>query len=89
MREDALGRQRLFCDRTNFANTVYTLPQPGTTITFINVRFQQRMPFVIYADWEELCTPHDEQRGESQFYSHQVHCAIGNKLLTDVPVLAE
>ena len=45
------------------------------------------MTFVIYADWEAFCTPHDEMRGKSQFYSHQMPCSIGYKLETDVPVL--
>ena len=47
------------------------------------------MPFVIYADCEALATPHDEKRGESKFYSQQVPCSIGDKLVMDVPVLAD
>ena len=47
------------------------------------------MPFVISADCEALCTPHDEKRSESKFYSHHVPCSIGYKLVTDVPVLAD
>ena len=89
MSEDALGRHHLFCNRPKFSNTIYTLPPPGTKIKFMNVRFQQRVPFVIYPDCEALCTPHDEKRGESQFYSHHVPCSIGYKLATDVPVLAD
>ena len=89
MSEDALDRHNRFCNRPNFSNTIFTLPPPGTTIKFMNVRFQQRVPFVIYADCEALCTPHDEKRGKSQFYSHHVPCSIGFKLVTDVPVLSD
>ena len=87
--EDALDRHHLFWNRPNFSNTICMLHPPGTTIKLMNVRFQQRVPFVIYADCEALCTPHDEKRGESQFYSHHVPCSIGYKLVTDVPVLAD
>ena len=47
------------------------------------------MPFVIFADCEALCTSHDEKRGESKFYSQQLPCSIGYKLVTDVPVLGD
>ena len=63
MSEDALGRHHLFCNRPNFSNTIYTLPPPGTTIKFMNVRFQQRMEFAMYADCDALCKADDEQRG--------------------------
>ena len=86
---DVMERHKMFCNRPNFSNTIYTLSPTGTTIKFMNVRFQRRMPFVIYADCEALSTPHDEKRGESQFYSHHVQCSIGYKLVTDVPVLAD
>ena len=62
---------------------------PGTTIKVMKVRFQQRMPFVIYAECEALWTPHDVRRGEAKFYSHHDPCSIGYKLVTDLPVLAD
>ena len=52
--EDALDHQHLFCNRPNLSNTIYTLLPPGTTMKFMNLRFQQRMPFLIYADCEAL-----------------------------------
>ena len=55
--------QDLFCNRANFSDTIYPLPPPWTTNKFMNFRFQQRMPFVIFADWEAVCTPHEEKRG--------------------------
>ena len=87
--EDALERQHLFCNLPNFSNTIYTLPPPGSTIKFMNVGFQQRMPLLIKADCEALYTAHDEKQADSQFYSHHVPCAIGSKLVTDVPVLPD
>ena len=87
--KDALDRQHLFCNRPNLSNTIYSLPPPCTKIKSIKVRFQQREPFVIYADCEALCTSHNEKRGESQLYSHQVPSSIGDEVVTDVPVHAD
>ena len=53
----------------------------------MHVRFQQRMPFVIYSDCEALCTAHDEKRGESRFYSHQIACSLDQALVTKVCLL--
>ena len=89
MSEDSLDRHHLFCNRTNISKSIYTLPPPETTIRFRNVRFQQRLPFLIYADCEALCTPQEVKRRESQFYSHHFPCSIGYKLVTDVPLLAD
>ena len=50
MSDEALNRPNLFCNRPNFSHTIFILPPPGTTIKFINVRFQQSMPFLISAD---------------------------------------
>ena len=87
--QGALDRHKLFCNSPNFSNTIYTPPPPGTPIKFRNVLFEKRMPFLIYADCEALFTPHEEKRGESKFYSHDVPYSIGYKLETDVPVLAD
>ena len=65
------------------------LPPPGRNIKFKNLRFQQRMPFLIYADCGQLCTPYNEKRGDSQFNSHHVAFYIENKLVTDVAVFAD
>ena len=89
MSEDAVDPHHPFCKPTNFSITIYTLPPARTTIRFRNLRFHQRMPFVINADCEALCTPHEEKRGESQFYSHHLPSALGDKLVTDVSVLSD
>ena len=54
----------------------------------MNVLFQQREPFLIYADCMAICTPQEVKRGYSKFYSHHFRCSIGSKLVTDVPLLA-
>ena len=89
MSEDSLDRQHLFCTRPNISNSIHTLHPPGPTIKVMNVRFQQRILLVIYADSEALFTPHYEKRGESKFYSHQLPCSIADKQVADVPVLAD
>ena len=55
----------------------------------MNLRFQQRMPFLNYADCEALFTAHDVIRSESQFYSQILPSSIGEKLETVVRVLVD
>ena len=44
---------------------------------------------VIYADCEAFYTPHEEKRGDSQFYSQHGPSSIGYKLVTDVLEIAD
>ena len=59
MREDAHGLQQLFCNRVNFWYTLFRQPPPVSTIKCMNVRFQQRVPFVIYKRFQALFTPYE------------------------------
>ena len=86
---EALQRHQLFCNRPNFSSTIYTLPPPDTSIEFRNVRYQQRVPFVVYADCEAICAPNKEKHRRSLFYSHHLPCSIGYKLVTEVPQLVD
>jgi hypothetical protein len=86
--EDALTTHQLFCSRPNFITTIYLLPPPDTELRFKNVRYQQRTPFVIYADCECICAPHEKEVKSTRFYTHHVACSIGFKLVTHVPQLA-
>ena len=47
--EETLANHQLFCSRPDFTTQLYTLPPPGTQLKYTNVRFQHRMPFVVYA----------------------------------------
>ena len=87
MSDDVLTRQDLSCKSPKFSNSIKILPPHVSTIRFMNVRFQKRIPFVIYAEGLALCTLQDEKRGDSELYSHQVHCTIGDKLGTGLHVL--
>ena len=45
------------CSQDDFANHIYLLPPPGSTLQFKNVQFMQKLPFVIYADFESVNSP--------------------------------
>ena len=86
--QELFRRHQLFCSRPDFTSTIFTLPPPGTLLKFKNVRFQQRMPFVIYADCEANCLPCGTQTHNTQFYNEQVPCAVGFQLVSTIPELA-
>ena len=59
---------------------VITMPPPGTTLAFQNVRFMQRQPFVVYADFECLTTPigdADSAGRRTKAYQAHVPCSVG------------
>ena len=86
--EAALANHTLLCSRPDFSKSLYTLPPPGSTITFTNIRFQQATPFVIYADSECLIFPIEKQvNGTTFLHTHQP-CSIGFKLVSTIPELA-
>ena len=87
--EDVLQRHKLFCNRPNFTSTIFTLPPPDTQIKFKNIRFQQRVPFTIYADCESISAPFNEQKDETLFCTQHIACSIGYKLVTAIPELAD
>ena len=87
--EHAFQTHQLFCSRPNIVRSVYTLPPPDTKVQFKNIRYQQRVPFVIYADSECLCTPFDKTIKKTHQYSQHVACSMGYKLVSDVPELAQ
>ena len=56
--KEDLAKHRLFCKRINWCNQIYILPPPDAApLKFKNVRYQQKCPFVIYADFEWLTVP--------------------------------
>ena len=83
--QDRLTKHQLFCSRADFNPSIFTLPPPGTILKYKNIRYQQRVPFVVYADSESICLPHDVHKKESHFYAHHVVCAIGYKLVSEIP----
>ena len=67
----------------NMCNQVYVLPEPGKDVHFKNVRHQQWSPFAIYADFEALTTPVDNQTsGSVKMYQHQSPIGAAYKVVS-------
>ena len=54
--ELAFDRHQVVINRPNFTNTNNTFAPPGTPIKFMKLRLEKRVPFVILADCEAVCT---------------------------------
>jgi hypothetical protein len=69
---------------------IFTMPPEGTKLHFINVRYQQRFPFIVYADFEALTVPCDQLTASAKkqqhipMYSYQSHkpISVGMKLVS-------
>ena len=48
--ESAFERHQQLCTREDYISTLHILPEPGSTIKFINWKYMTEAPFVIYAD---------------------------------------
>ena len=67
----------------NQCNQVYVLPEAGSDVHFKNVRYQQWCPFVIYADFEALTTPvNNENHGATNIYQHQTPISAAFKVVS-------
>ena len=53
--KEALEKHKLYCNRPDWCNQIFILPEPGEKIFFRNTANEQICPFVIYADCEALC----------------------------------
>ncbi len=91
--ERLLEQHQFLCDREDFSSQIFTLPTPGTTLEFKNIRFQLQIPFVIYADFECLTEPiyaaGEEPAHGSHAYQKHIPCSIGLKLVSRVPELSQ
>jgi hypothetical protein len=86
--EQAYETHQFFCSQPNFQHSIFTLPAPNTVLKYSNIRYQQRVPFVIYADTECICLPDGHRVKRTKFQTHHAPCAIGFKLVSDVPALS-
>ena len=82
----ALEKHQLYCKRGDFCDEIYTMPAAGTKLYFKNIKYQARVPFVVYADFECLTVPTGKTRGDRghNTFNYQEHepCAVGYKLIT-------
>ena len=94
--QELLDQHSKYCTRENFTSTIYILPEPGTSLKFINIKNQMKSPFVIYADFEcylqnieeEVPSNCHHQHPGTLMYQHHNPCAVGLRLIApDVPIL--
>jgi hypothetical protein len=75
---------------------MHQMPPEGSTIEFKNVKYEERVPFVIYADFECLTTPisndkdsedtgSDDDDGEDEHTSEQAEDGATRKLKKRIP----
>ena len=78
-REDILSKHTEMCTGAT-CQPILTMPPAGTRLSFQNDRYLQRIPFVVYADFECLTTlignPDGESRKTMPYQSH-VPCSVG------------
>jgi hypothetical protein len=86
----ALQRHLQHCLSVDDCKQVFTMPPEGTKLRFINVRYQQRFPFIVYADFEALTVPCDQLTASAKkqqhipMHSYQSHkpISVGMKLVS-------
>jgi hypothetical protein len=86
--QTALDKHKKFCTAIDSCQQVYTMPKEGTKLKFINVRYQVRFPFTIYADFEALtvpCTRTNPDTEPANIYQKHVPISVGLKLVSTVP----
>ncbi len=91
--EGLLKQHQFLCDREDFSSQIFTMPPPGKTLKFKNIRYQLPIPFVIYADFECI-TEHsypdgDEPAHGTYAYQNHIPCSVGLKLVSRVGDLAD
>ena len=79
------------CTPNEGLQQVIAMPLDPKPLKFSHQRNQQRIPFIIYADFECLLPPIDKQPGAAQHlseYQRHVPYSVGIKLISTVPELA-
>ena len=80
--KETLQHHKAFCYRPNFMNQILTLPPEGSPpLEFKNFKYQSPCPFVIYADFECLTMPYNEQNKKTEMYQHHIPISIGYKIV--------
>ena len=83
-REESLILHKQYCSRENYDKVMYTLPPEGVQLSFINQRYQQKIPFVVYADFECITESTNRQTAHSTFYQNHIPCSFGAKVVSTV-----
>ncbi len=86
-----LDRHSYFCSQHDFPKSIFTLPPAGSVCNFKNIRYQQMVPFVIYADFECLTSPIDQPHAAAAaatsntvLYQSHTPCSAGLKVISTI-----
>ena len=85
--ESAFERHQQLCTREDYISTLHILPEPESTIKFVNWKYKTWAPFVIYADLESLLLPVDRRTGSTHLYQNHQPCAASALLCSTVPAM--
>jgi len=76
--QQSFQRHQEICSRSDFDSVIYRFPPPQTLIKFTQIKYQLKAPFVIYADFECILKPNNEnpnRHAHSHAYSEHNVCA--------------
>ena len=69
------------CSRPDMDSMLYSFPAEGSKLSFKNIRYQLKAPFIIYADFEALLVPNDCETGakrrRTKHYQEHIPSAVG------------
>lgn len=84
-----LENHHQFCKSVDDYKQIFTMPEKGTKLSFYNVRYQQMLPFVVYADFESLTVPCEATKSAKKtqgipIHTYQTHkpISVGLKLIS-------
>ena len=78
VRKDALSKHKEYCDE--YEAVKIELPKKGTKLKFKNYHRIEKVPFIVYADFEcfikpiLLCSPEDKESYTKQYQKHEPSC---------------
>ena len=65
-----------YCQSTNTAPCKIVMPSPGAKVKFRNQKNMLKNPFVVYADFESMLIPIQEQKGQMQYTQRHEICSF-------------
>ena len=85
--ESILDKHAIMCSGVAL-QPILTMPPPGERLLFKNVRYLQKLPFVVYADFECLTKPiggADGPERQTKPYQAHVPCSVGLIVVGTMP----
>ena len=88
--EQVLAKHKHLCKGPNFQTQLISFPDPGTTLKFTNIAKKQRLPFIVYVDFECLTKElsYNENSKTKQYQQH-VPSSVGYILVKSADVIID